>query len=119
MEAKPEAVYELSFQHEKEKVQLQFRIDKGLSNLERIQKQIFKHKKTGVIFGIPVEQVLRQEKRHIDDGGSGIPMVVEYIVEYLRTNGSVPSFPPSPMSFLFFNLRLTSLVAALVCSVGS
>lgn len=86
MEAKPEAVYELSFPHEKEKVQLQFRIDKGLSNLERIQKQIFKHKKTGVIFGIPVDQVLRQEKRHIDDGGSGIPMVVEFIVEYLRQN---------------------------------
>jgi len=82
MEASSEGLYELTLtQTEK----LQFRVtEKSLENLERIQKQMFKHKKTGVIFAVPLEQVLKGEKRHLDDGGNGIPRVVEFIVEYLR-----------------------------------
>jgi len=84
MEASSEGFYELAFPTNEK---LQFRVtDKSLENLERIQKQIFKHKKTGVIFGIPLEQVLHAEKRHLNDGGNGIPRVVEYIVEFLRKN---------------------------------
>jgi len=84
MEASSEGLYELSFPTNEK---LQFRVtEKSQENLERIQKQIFKHKKTGVIFGIPLEQVLKAEKRHLDDGGNGVPMLVEYIVEHLRKN---------------------------------
>jgi len=83
---KYQVVFELAFPNEK----LQFLVDpvKGGEHLERIRKQIFKHKKMGVIFGISLEEILTRENRHpVLHNGNGIPSIVEYIINYLKAHG--------------------------------
>ena len=41
----------------------------------------------GVIFGVSLEELLLREKRHPAHGGSGIPLLVEFVVNYLRAHG--------------------------------
>jgi hypothetical protein len=47
----------------------------------------------GVIFGISLEEILIRETRHpVLHNGSGIPSIVEYIVNYLKASGELIFF---------------------------
>jgi len=51
--------------------------------VETIKDQITQHRRVGSVFGVPLEELLEREGR-----GSGIPLVVETLVEWLKANGA-------------------------------
>lgn len=77
--------FDLNFSDKKVKLQDDKR-DLSTSHISLIKEQIQKHKKTGLVFGVHVTELLEREGEKQGDC-IGIPNIVSFLINYLRENG--------------------------------
>lgn len=80
-----DAYVELSFGDKKLKLQ-EDKKDLSSQHITIIREQIQKHKKTGLVFGVHVTELLQREGAKQNDL-IGIPNIVSYLINFLREHG--------------------------------
>ena len=83
-----------------------WKLDKVLPHsLLEISEQIKKFKKTGAVFGVPLEEILQREGTN-----TNVPRVVSFLVDWLRRNGFSLSLELS--FFLLVNVLEENLITS-------